>query len=99
MGELIAFWILDFRFWIEKPFLGMGYVNPSVAIIFQIGISTTLNKIVTNKTQKTLRSSALTLRSSALKYYYPPSSINHVTKPLTDVQILKLLHIYHRISA
>ncbi len=30
--------ILDFRFWIEKPSLVMGYVNPSVAIIFQIGV-------------------------------------------------------------
>jgi hypothetical protein len=37
-GDIIPFWILDFRFWIGKCLLYLGFLGPSVAIIFQIGI-------------------------------------------------------------
>ncbi|RCJ30989.1 hypothetical protein A6769_32035 [Nostoc punctiforme NIES-2108] len=37
--HLIPFWILDFRFWIVKHLLDKFFSFPSVAIIFQIGIS------------------------------------------------------------
>ncbi len=37
INTLTGFWILDFG--LRNALLGMGYVNPSVAIIFQIGIT------------------------------------------------------------
>ncbi|OCQ97011.1 hypothetical protein BCD64_15600 [Nostoc sp. MBR 210] len=49
---VIPFWILDFRFWIAELFTGELYRNPFVAIIFQIGISTTRQKSKVKRKKK-----------------------------------------------
>ncbi|MEH2116167.1 MAG: hypothetical protein V7K39_27490 [Nostoc sp.] len=35
----MPFWILDFRFWIGNRLLCLGSINPSVVILFEIGIN------------------------------------------------------------
>ncbi|BBD65705.1 hypothetical protein NIES4072_06180 [Nostoc commune NIES-4072] len=38
LAQLIPFWILNFRFWIGNRSVYLGFLCPSVAIIFKIAI-------------------------------------------------------------
>jgi hypothetical protein len=51
--EIMPFWILDFRFWIEnqRPYLGCRH--PSVAFFFPIGITPSIMTTTYALTQKT----------------------------------------------